>query len=109
MHFQIENFIIFCFSLWNIIASKLHLILLKSIMRKWQKCHHIYIHIEAADDINSVRGIRVVEAELSYNPYLQAIEIRISEQTPRINSHIEIYQNKKFYNWIHKLPYVFRN
>ena len=54
MHFQIENFIIFCFSLWNIIASKLHLILLKSIMRKWQKCHHVYIHIEAADDIDSV-------------------------------------------------------
>ena len=54
MHFQIENFIILCFSLWNIIASKLHLILLKSIMRKWQKCHHVYIHIEAADDIDSV-------------------------------------------------------
>ena len=46
-------------------------------MRKWQKCHHVYIHIEAADDIDSVRGIRVVEAELSYDQYLQAIEIRI--------------------------------
>ena len=51
----------------------------------------------------------MVKAELSYNPYLQKTEIRFNGQSPRINSHVEKYLDKKLQTWIHKLPYIFRD
>ena len=51
----------------------------------------------------------MVKAELSYNPYLQETEIRFNGQSPRINSHVEKYLDKKLQTWIHKLPYIFRD
>lgn len=51
----------------------------------------------------------MVKAELSYNPYLQETEIRFNGQSPRINSHVEKYQDQKLQTWIHKLPHIFRD
>ena len=51
----------------------------------------------------------MVKAELSYNPYLQETQIRFNGQSPRINSHVEKYLDKKLQTWIHKLPYIFRD
>ena len=51
----------------------------------------------------------MVKAELSYNPYLQKTEIRFNGQSPRINSHVEKYLDKKLQSWIHQLPYIFRD
>lgn len=51
----------------------------------------------------------MVKAELSYNPYLQETEIKFNGQSPRINSHVEKYLDKKLQVWIKKLPYIFRD
>ena len=51
----------------------------------------------------------MVKAELSYNPYLQKTEIRFNGQSPRINSHVEKYLDKKLQTWIHELPLIFRD
>ena len=51
----------------------------------------------------------MVKAELSYNPYLQETQIRFNGQSPRINSHVEKYLDKKLQTWIHELPLIFRD
>ena len=51
----------------------------------------------------------MVKAELSYNPYLQETEIRFNGRSPRINSHVEKYLDKKLQTWLYKLPYIFRD
>lgn len=51
----------------------------------------------------------MVKAELSYNPYLQETQIRFNGQSPRINSHVEKYLDKKLQTWIHELPTIFRD
>ena len=51
----------------------------------------------------------MVKADLSYNPYLQKTEIRFNGQSPRINSHVEKYLDKKLQTWIHELPLIFRD
>ena len=51
----------------------------------------------------------MVKAALSYNPYLQETQIRFNGQSPRINSHVEKYLDKKLQTWIHELPLIFRD
>ena len=51
----------------------------------------------------------MVKAELSYNPYVQETSIKFNGQEPRINSHVEKYQDKKLQVWIKKVPRIFRD
>ena len=51
----------------------------------------------------------MVKAELSYNPYLQETEIKFNGQSPRINSHVEKYMDKKLQIWIKKIPRIFKD
>ena len=51
----------------------------------------------------------MVKAELSYNPYLQETDIKFNGQSPRINSHVEKYMDKKLQIWIKKIPRIFKD
>lgn len=51
----------------------------------------------------------MVNAELSYNPYLQETYVKFNGQPPRINSHVEKYLDQKLQVWIKKIPRIFRD
>ena len=49
----------------------------------------------------------MINAELSYNPYLMETNIRFNGQPPRINSLVEKYQNMSLQSWISRIPKIF--
>ena len=49
----------------------------------------------------------MINAELSYNPYLMETNIRFNGQPPRINSLVEKYQNMSLQFWISRIPKIF--
>ena len=49
----------------------------------------------------------MINAELSYNPYLMETQIRFNGQPPRINSLVEKYQNMSLQSWISRIPKIF--
>lgn len=49
----------------------------------------------------------MINAELSYNPYLMETKIRFNGQPPRINSLVEKYQNMSLQSWISRIPKIF--
>ena len=49
----------------------------------------------------------MINAELSYNPYLMETDIRFNGQPPRINSLVEKYQNMSLQSWISRIPKIF--
>lgn len=49
----------------------------------------------------------MIDAELSYNPYLLETNIRFNGQPPRINSLVEKYQNMSLQSWISRIPKIF--
>lgn len=49
----------------------------------------------------------MVNAELSYNPYLLETKIKFNGQEPRINSLVEKYKKETLQNWVKKLPSIF--
>ncbi len=49
----------------------------------------------------------MINAELSYNPYLMETEIHFNGQPPRINSLVEKYQHMNLQSWISKIPKIF--
>lgn len=49
----------------------------------------------------------MINAELSYNPYLMETKIRFNKQPPRINSLVEKYQDMNLQSWINKVPKIF--
>lgn len=49
----------------------------------------------------------MINAELSYNPYLKETEIRFNGQPPRVNSLVEKYQNMNLQSWISRVPKIF--
>ena len=51
----------------------------------------------------------MVKAELSYNPYLQETEVKFNGRSPRINSLIEKFQNKRLQEWIKDIPSIFHD
>ena len=53
------------------------------------------------------RRIMMIKAELSYNPYLLETLIRFNNQSPRINSQVEKFQEGSLQNWVKKIPQIF--
>jgi hypothetical protein len=51
----------------------------------------------------------MVKAKLCYSPYLQETDIKFNGQSPRINSHVEKYMDKKLQIWIKKIPRIFKD
>ena len=49
----------------------------------------------------------MINAELSYNPYLMETKIKFNGQPPRINSLVEKYQEMNLQSWINKIPRIF--
>lgn len=49
----------------------------------------------------------MINAELSYNPYLMETQVKFNGQLPRINSLIEKYQDMNLQSWINKIPRIF--
>ena len=49
----------------------------------------------------------MINAELSYNPYLMETKIHFNGQPPRINSLVEKYQNMSLQSWISRIPKIF--
>ena len=49
----------------------------------------------------------MINAELSYNPYLMETQIRFNGQAPRVNSLVEKYQNMNLQAWINRIPKIF--
>ena len=49
----------------------------------------------------------MINAELSYNPYLMETKIHFNGQPPRINSLVEKYQNMSLQFWISRIPKIF--
>ena len=49
----------------------------------------------------------MINAELSYNPYLKETDIRFNGQPPRVNSLVEKYQNMNLQSWISRIPKIF--
>ena len=49
----------------------------------------------------------MIKAELSYNPYLLETLIRFNNQSPRINSQVEKFQEGSLQNWVKKIPQIF--
>ena len=49
----------------------------------------------------------MINAELSYNPYLMETKIKFNGQPPRINSLVEKYQEMSLPSWINKIPRIF--
>lgn len=49
----------------------------------------------------------MINAELSYNPYLMETQIRFNGQAPRVNSLVEKYQDMNLQGWINKIPKIF--
>lgn len=49
----------------------------------------------------------MINAELSYNPYLKETQIKFNGQPPRINSLVEKYQDLPLQSWINRIPKIF--
>ena len=51
----------------------------------------------------------MVQAELTYNPYLLETEVSFNGNPPRINSQVEKYQGQKLQTWMNDIPSIFYN
>ena len=51
----------------------------------------------------------MIKAELSYNPYLNEINVKFNGQPPRINSLVEKYSGRPLGDWLEELPQIFHD
>ena len=51
----------------------------------------------------------MINAELSYNPYLMETQVRFNGQPPRVNSLVEKYQNMNLQSWMNRIPRIFHD